>query len=263
MRAPYASFAGATFALSVLQGACAHETQGLIEATAELDVGGAAGMSGANATTGGRSGSGQTSFGGGRASTDADAGTGGFSFSGSFGLPSAGFGGAGGPGGAGGKAGNAGSTGGGGVAGRPEPEPGPCQSSQLSIADATASSEEAATLGAGMACDGVATSRWSSAHSAPQWISLELEELSRVSRVSISWEAAYATDYRVEVSEDADGPWMPLLRDQQANGGTDDLMDFPPATAGFVRVFGLERATVYGFSIFEVDIYGDTNEDCD
>ncbi len=75
--------------------------------------------------------------------------------------------------------------------------------------------------------------------------------------------AAYASDYRVEVSDAADGPWQPLFRDQDGDGGTDDVMDFPAASASFVRVYGLERATAYGFSILEVEIYGDTNESCE
>jgi hypothetical protein len=190
---------------------------------------------------------------------------GGFSFSGTFGMPSAGTGGAAGgagAGGSGGKSNNAGSGGAAGTGGSKQ-DPGECQISKLTIEGATASSSENAMLDAGMAADGVATSRWSSAHAQPQWLSLELEEESRVSRIVIRWEAAFATDYRVELSDDADGPWTPLFRDQQGDGGTDDVMDFPSASASFVRVSGLERATVYGFSIFEVEIYGDTDEDCE
>jgi hypothetical protein len=33
--------------------------------------------------------------------------------------------------------------------------------------------------------------------------------------------------------------------------------------AGGSGVFGIERATAYGVSIFEVEIYGDTNEACE
>lgn len=259
-------FARVMFVLGVLPSACAHETQAEMQAFAELET---AGASGAKTASGGSSSvSGSTALGGGRAGAATNGGTEPVSFSGTFGVPSAGSGGS--DASSGGKAGSAGASSGGnagmpGSAGRGGAGAGPrdCNSTKLSISAAEASSEEDASLSASMACDGVATSRWSSAHSQPQWIRFELDEPSRVTRLSIRWEAAYASDYRVEVSDAADGPWEPLFRDQGGDGGTDDVMDFPAASASFVRVYGLERATAYGFSIFEVEIYGDTNEACE
>jgi hypothetical protein len=266
MRSTHRSrFAGVMFVLGVLPSACAHETQGEMLAFAELETAGSGG--GTTASGGGNGVSGSPTFSGGRAGTATSGGTPPVSFSGSFGAPNAGSGGASSGGKAGGAGastgGNAGMPGGAGRGGGAVAGPGDCQNTKLSISEAEASSEEDAPLSASMACDGVATSRWSSAHSQPQWIRFELDEPSRVSRLSIRWEAAHASDYRVEVSDAADGPWQPLFRDQDGDGGTDDVMDFPAASASFVRVYGLERATAYGFSIFEVEIYGDTNEACE
>jgi hypothetical protein len=268
MRSTHQSrLASVMFVLGVLPSACAHETQAEMVALSELET---AGTGGVATTGGGGSGvSGSALFGGGRAGSATNGGTEPVSFSGTFGVPSAGSGGSdassGGKAGAAGAstAGNAGTAGTAGSGGSAPAGPRECQTTKLSVSQAQASSEEDASLGAGMACDGVATSRWSSAHSQPQWIRFELDEPSRVSRVSIRWEAAYASDYRVEVSDAANGPWEQLFRDQEGNGGTDDVMDFPATTARFVRVSGLERATAYGFSIFEVEIYGDTNEACE
>ena len=67
MRSPHTSFAGLAFALFVLQGACAHETQGLVEHYAELDSGGSGGAeAGSGKSTGGAGPSGGSPFSGGR-----------------------------------------------------------------------------------------------------------------------------------------------------------------------------------------------------
>jgi hypothetical protein len=244
--------------------ACAYETQGLIEQQAELGPEGTekAGEGGGVLSSSGSGGaSGSAAFGGSPGGGAPSGGAGG-TFSNPFGTPSAGRGG----GSAGGGAAGRGGAGGGGSAGsggNDDPEPDPCRSTELDIADATASSQEDATLSAEMASDGVATTRWSSAHSEPQWIVFELENDSLVDRVVIRWEAAHATDYRVEVADQANGPWTALFREQDGDGGNDDVDDFMPRRGSFVRIEGLERATAYGFSIFVVELYGDSNPACE
>ena len=67
---------------------------------------------------------------------------------------------------------------------------------------ATASSVQNATLGAGQAVDGSATTRWSSGFSDGQSLQVDLGSVRPVNKVSINWEAAYAPRYWVMTSED-------------------------------------------------------------
>ena len=265
MRSPPTSrLAGLAILSLLVEVACAHETQGLLEQQAELGPEGsdkAGGGAGSLSSSGRGGASGSAAFGGPEAGKPGG-GAGGV-FSNPFGMAGAGTGG----GGAGGLGtagkGGAGTAGSAGSGGNDDPGPRPCQSTKLDIAEATASSQEDASLSAEMASDGMPATRWSSAHSEPQWLAFELEDDSLVDRIVIRWEAAHATDYRVEVADDADGPWTALFRDQDGDGGNDDVDDFMARRGGYVRVEGLARATAYGFSIFEVEIYGDSNPACE
>ncbi len=166
-------------------------------------------------------------------------------------------------GGAGGDGGEGGhSTTGGGGSGPVVPTHQACKSMKLPIESGESSSNEDPSLGPMFAFDGVETTRWSSAHSEPQWLAVDLGEVVRISRVLIRWEKAYAADYQVTIADEADGPWEPLFHDREGNGETDDVDDFDAATGRFLRMTGTKRATVFGFSILELELYGDADEAC-
>ncbi|HYF62738.1 MAG TPA: discoidin domain-containing protein [Herpetosiphonaceae bacterium] len=117
---------------------------------------------------------------------------------------------------------------------------------------ATASSIEGAGLEAGKAVDGSGTTRWASATSDPQWIRIDLGAAT-VNRVVLRWEAAYARGYRVEISADGNA-WTALYSTSTGDGGIDDL-----AVAGsgrFLRVYGTQRATQWGYSLWEIEVFG-------
>ena len=183
---------------------------------------------------------------------------------GSGGGGAAGQGGMGGAGGSGGMSGAAGKggAGGSGGAGGTGAMPNPCEKAPLKITGATASSTENDTFPASKAFDGDAGTRWASAQSEPQWIYFDLGEVAHVSRVSITWETAYATNYRVEIAQTAAGPWTSMFQETAGNGAVDDLMSVTPRNGRYVRVYATTRATAYGFSIWEVTLYGDLDETC-
>src|SRR4249920_3563661 len=52
------------------------------------------------------------------------------------------------------------------------------------------------------AVDGDPGTRWSSAFRDSQWIAVDLGAMTEITRVRLSWEAAYAAAYRIEVSSD-------------------------------------------------------------
>jgi acyl-homoserine lactone acylase PvdQ len=103
------------------------------------------------------------------------------------------------------------------------------------------------------AVDGDPTTRWSSGWSDNQWIRVDLGTSRTVSRVVLRWEAAYARSYRIEVS--ADGvSWRSVWSTTAGDGGVDDDA-FAPTTARYVRMYGVTRATSYGFSLYELEVY--------
>ncbi len=117
----------------------------------------------------------------------------------------------------------------------------------------TASSTENATLGAANATDGNAGTRWSSAFSDPQWIQVDLGQSYAVTHATLTWEAAYASAYQIQISSNAVN-WTTVFSTTTGDGGTDDLA--LSGTGRYVRMNGTHRATVYGYSLWEFAVNG-------
>ncbi len=115
------------------------------------------------------------------------------------------------------------------------------------------SSTESSALSGSQAVDGNASTRWSSAYSDPQWLQVDLGATYAVNRVVLNWETAYASGYRVEVSADASS-WTSVYSTTNGDGGTDDLS--LSGTGRYVRIYGTARATVWGYSLWELQVYG-------
>lgn len=118
----------------------------------------------------------------------------------------------------------------------------------------TVSSIENADYPATGAVDGSYTSRWSSAFSDPQWIYVDLGATYTINEVKLTWEAAYAAAYKVQVSADAI-TWTDV---RSVNGNTTLVNDLTGLTASgrYVRIYCTSRATAYGYSLYEMEVYG-------
>lgn len=115
------------------------------------------------------------------------------------------------------------------------------------------SSVEKSTTLASYAVDGNTSTRWSSAFKDPQWIYVDLGATHDITRVALKWEAAYAKAYQIQTSPDA-VRWTTIYARTASNGGLDD---FPVAGRGrYVRMYGTVRATIYGYSLWEFEVYG-------
>jgi F5/8 type C domain/Beta-1,3-glucanase len=113
---------------------------------------------------------------------------------------------------------------------------------------ATASSVENAAFPAGAAVDGNTGTRWSSAFSDPQWLQVDLGSSQSICRVVLTWEAAYATAFRIQVSADASS-WTDIYSTTTGTGGVQTLS--VSGTGRYVRMYGTARATPYGYSLWE------------
>lgn len=118
----------------------------------------------------------------------------------------------------------------------------------------TASSVESASYPARNAVDGSGSTRWSSQFSDPQWIRVDLGAAATISRVKLNWETAYGRAYRIETSDDGSS-WRRIYSTSSGNGGTDDITGLA-GTGRYVRVYGTQRATQWGYSLWELEIYG-------
>lgn len=120
---------------------------------------------------------------------------------------------------------------------------------------AVASSTETAATGAANAVDGVGTSRWSSLFSNAQWIYVDLGSNFNINRVRLVWEAAYGKDYKIQVSGSIDGPWTDI---KVVTGNTILTNDWSGLSGNgrYVRMLGSARGTVYGYSLYEFEVYG-------
>jgi hypothetical protein len=119
---------------------------------------------------------------------------------------------------------------------------------------ATASSTENAGTPASAAVDGNTGTRWSSAFSDPQWIQVDLGASATIEQVVLNWEAAYARAFQIQVSQSSSGPWTTVFSTTTGTGGT---QTHNVTGAGrYVRVNGTVRATGYGYSLWEFQVYG-------
>jgi acyl-homoserine lactone acylase PvdQ len=103
------------------------------------------------------------------------------------------------------------------------------------------------------AVDGDLGTRWASHWSDPQWLKVDLGSEQTVRRVVLRWEAAYASAYRVEVSRD-NVNWQQVFARSNGNGG-EDVARFGAVQARYVRITGTQRATSYGYSLYEFQVF--------
>ena len=104
--------------------------------------------------------------------------------------------------------------------------------------------------------DGDMLTRWSSDYvEGPQWIYFDLGKETVVSNVITRWERAYATDYKVLVSDDAEN-WTEVFIVTDCPGGPSEAM-FDPVKCRYVKILGVKRVNEdWGISIWETEIYG-------
>lgn len=119
---------------------------------------------------------------------------------------------------------------------------------------AKASSNDAYAGGALAAFDGDPASRWSSGYTDNEWLLVDLDSALMVDSVTIQWEDAYASGYKIETSLDSI-LWIPVFT-QIAGAGGFESVSFPAVKARFVRMYGTSRATKYGYSLFEMQVFG-------
>jgi beta-glucosidase len=120
---------------------------------------------------------------------------------------------------------------------------------------ASASSLESASYPAGNAVDGDPTTRWSSAFSDPQWITVDLGSVQNITRARLIWETASARSYDIQLSTD-NITWINVYTTTNGPGGINDLAAL--GSGRYVRMYSTQRNTPYGDSLWEFEVYPTT-----
>lgn len=103
--------------------------------------------------------------------------------------------------------------------------------------------------------DGSLLTRWSSNYTDNQWIVLDFGRPRVLSKVVIFWEAAYAVDYDILVSEDNQN-WRRVSSLEKQDGGLDEIV-FAPVKARAVKLAGKKRFNPdWGISAWELLCFG-------
>ncbi|MBB5609092.1 MULTISPECIES: beta-1,3-glucanase family protein [unclassified Janthinobacterium] len=112
---------------------------------------------------------------------------------------------------------------------------------------------------ANLAIDGIVSgnSRWSSAFDDKAWMAIDLYAPTLISQVTLQWENAYGSEYEIQVSNDKN-TWLPVKHITGGKGGVEQIT-FPTVSARYVRLQGFVRATQYGYSLYEFEVYGPAN----
>lgn len=117
----------------------------------------------------------------------------------------------------------------------------------------TASSAENVAFPASAAVDGDAGTRWSSGFADPQWIQVDLGATATITRVSLKWETAYGRAFEIQTSPNGT-TWTPIYSTTTGTGGDQTLA--VNGSGRYVRMYGTQRGTPYGYSLCEFQVWG-------
>lgn len=131
----------------------------------------------------------------------------------------------------------------------------PVNGYQLTIALATASSGDA-----NLAIDNNGGTRWESDFSDPQYLQLDLGVACDINKVVINWEVANGKRFQLQGSNNKT-QWTTLKTvNDGVEGNRTDTLDSLTGSYRYLRIHGTERTTQYGYSIYEVMVYGALSE---
>ncbi|RXZ80444.1 discoidin domain-containing protein [Paenibacillaceae bacterium] len=117
----------------------------------------------------------------------------------------------------------------------------------------TASSSET-NHPAANANDGNSSTRWASGSGNPHWLQIDLGAPNMIERVVLNWEAAYASEYQIQLSEDG-VDWTSVYSTTTGDGGVDEIK-IERVKARYVRMDATKRGTRDDYSLWDFEVYG-------
>jgi hypothetical protein len=121
----------------------------------------------------------------------------------------------------------------------------------------TATTSPSPIQSADNAFDGSGTTRWESAYTDAQFIMVDLGSVQTIDRIRLTWESALGKDFTLDVSTDG-STWETAM---PVTGNTSTSNEY--ANLGkrgrYVRMNGTARGTVYGYSLYEFEVFASSN----
>jgi len=121
-------------------------------------------------------------------------------------------------------------------------------------AEVSASTAEGYDFSPQRATDGDLSTRWSSKFFDPQWIMLDFGQKVNVQQVVIHWETAHGEQYSIETSQNGK-KWEEVFYNDYNQGGENVITLDEPIPARYLRLTGITRATQWGYSVYELEVY--------
>ena len=99
--------------------------------------------------------------------------------------------------------------------------------------------------------------KWTSAASDPQWIMVDLGSSMQINRVILKWDSSYAKAFQIQVSTDA-STWKDVFSTTHAGCRSVTDETFSTTTARYVRMYGTQRGTTGGYSLYDFMVLNDS-----
>jgi len=107
------------------------------------------------------------------------------------------------------------------------------------------------------AFDGDGKTRWESAYTDAQYITVDLGAVQTIDRIRLTWESALGKDFTLDVSND--GTTWQTAATITGNTSTSNEYANLGKTGRYVRLNGTARGTVYGYSLYEFEVFAASN----
>ena len=108
--------------------------------------------------------------------------------------------------------------------------------------------------------DGNFNTRWSSEWKDNEYITIDLEQYSFIDHITLHWEFAYASQFAILITDEQPSSSTlssPLPSSATCYQSSGDVQTIPVAKSGrYITLIGIERATAYGISLYELEAYG-------
>ena len=108
--------------------------------------------------------------------------------------------------------------------------------------------------------DGNFNTRWSSEWQDNEYITIDLEQYSFIDHITLHWETAYASQFAILITDEqpsSSALSSPLPSSATCYQSSGDVQTIPVAKNGrYITLIGIERATAYGISLYELEAYG-------
>jgi hypothetical protein len=138
---------------------------------------------------------------------------------------------------------------------------GTCGGQLLTVAQATASSEQNnGHFAASLAIDGNPATRWSSNQGMPQWLQLDMGQVVFISELDINWQTAFSTAFQVQASDDGSSFGSIVFSGVTQSGF--QIISGLNVTARYLRILSTGATGFGSVSIIDTQVFGDSNGNC-